>query len=43
MDIKLFEEKKIRTYFDAIKEKWFFSIVHRNVLEKNKLHELLFL
>jgi DNA-damage-inducible protein D len=27
MDIKLFEEKKVRTHFDADKEKWYFSIV----------------
>ncbi len=30
-DIKLFEEKKVRTHWDAEKEQWFFSVI--NVIE----------
>ena len=25
--IKLFEEKKVRTHWDAVKEQWFFSVI----------------
>ncbi|HNW52000.1 MAG TPA: hypothetical protein PKH79_13020 [Prolixibacteraceae bacterium] len=26
-DIKLFEEKKVRTHWDVNQEKWFFSVI----------------
>ena len=38
MDIKLFEEKKVRTHFDADKEKWYFSIVDVVSLLTNQPH-----
>ena len=38
MDIKLFEEKKVRTHFDAEKKKWYFSIVDVVSLLTNQPH-----
>jgi prophage antirepressor-like protein len=38
MDIKLFEEKKVRTHFDADKEKWYFSVVDVVSLLTNQPH-----
>ena len=38
MDIKLFEEKKVRIHFDADKEKWYFSIVDVVSLLTNQPH-----
>jgi DNA-damage-inducible protein D len=38
MGIKLFEEKQVRTHFDADKEKWYFSIVDVVSLLTNQPH-----
>ena len=34
-DIKLFESKKIRTYWDSEKEIWYFAIIDVIAIEKD--------